>query len=98
MRVCRIGLQRLARQPQRKCSAHSAIPFRSGPGGMYVYVGLGGVPHNMVLDTGAGISQVTVPIARDLVARGEAVVLPGFLQRGKLTGPYRRTKPSASAP
>jgi predicted aspartyl protease len=53
---------------------------------MYVYVGLGGVPHNMVLDTGAGISQVTVPIARVLVARRQAVVLPGFLQMGQADG------------
>ena len=58
-------------------SAHTVIPFRSGPAGMYVYVGLGGVPHNMLLDTGASISSVTTPIAQKLIARGQAVVLPG---------------------
>jgi hypothetical protein len=79
-------------------SAHSAIPFRSGPGGMYVYVGLGGVPHNMVLDTGAGISQVTVPIARVLVARRQAVVLPGFLQMGQADGSVSPHQTIGSAP
>jgi hypothetical protein len=30
-----------------------AIPVRSINGSMYVYANLGGVPHNMILDTGA---------------------------------------------
>jgi predicted aspartyl protease len=53
---------------------------------MHIYVGLGGVPYNMLLDTGAAISSVTVPIARTLIARRQAVVLPGFLQVGQADG------------
>jgi predicted aspartyl protease len=67
-------------------SVHSAIPFRSAANGMYVYVGLGGVPHNMLVDTGASISTVTLPIARVLIARRQAVVLPGFMQIGMADG------------
>jgi clan AA aspartic protease (TIGR02281 family) len=58
--------------------SRDAIPFRNVNGGMYVYANLGGVPHNMLLDTGASGSQVTLPIARVLVARGQAYVADGF--------------------
>jgi gag-polyprotein putative aspartyl protease len=51
-----------------------AIPFRNINGGMFVYANLGGVPHNMQLDTGASSSTVTVPIARVLIARRQAYV------------------------
>jgi predicted aspartyl protease len=55
-----------------------AIPFRNVNGTMYVYASLGGVPHNMILDTGASMSSVTVPIAKVLLARHQAHVVPGF--------------------
>jgi predicted aspartyl protease len=55
-----------------------SIPFRSINGGMFIYANLGGVPHNMQLDTGASSSTVTVPIAEALVARGRATVVPGW--------------------
>jgi predicted aspartyl protease len=58
--------------------SRDAIPFRNVNGGMYVYASLGGIPHNMLLDTGASSSTVTVPIARTLVARKQAYVLQGF--------------------
>jgi predicted aspartyl protease len=63
-----------------------AIPFRSVNGGLFVYANLGGVPHNMQLDTGAGSSTVTLPIARVLVARRQATVMPGFLPFGMADG------------
>jgi predicted aspartyl protease len=56
----------------------SSIPFRSINGGMFIYANLGGVPHNMQLDTGASSSTVTLPIAQALVARGRATVVPGW--------------------
>jgi hypothetical protein len=56
--------------------SRDAIPFRNVNGAMYVYASLGGVPHNMLLDTGANISTVTVPIANVLIARKQAYVLP----------------------
>jgi predicted aspartyl protease len=59
-------------------SARDAIPFRSVNGSMYVYANLGGIPHNMILDTGATVSCATVPIARTLIARGRADVVPGW--------------------
>jgi clan AA aspartic protease (TIGR02281 family) len=60
-------------------SARDAIPFRSVDGGMFVYASLGGVPHNMLVDTGASGSQVSLPIARTLVARRQAYVESGFM-------------------
>ena len=45
---------------------------------MYVYASLGGVPHNMILDTGASVSSITVPIANALLRRKQADVVPGF--------------------
>lgn len=59
-------------------SAHDAIPFRNVGGSMYVYASLGGVAHNMILDTGATGSQITVPIANALLARRQATVVPGI--------------------
>jgi predicted aspartyl protease len=56
-----------------------AIPVRSINGSMYVYANLGGVPHNMILDTGASMSSITVPIANALIARKRAHVLPGII-------------------
>ena len=50
-------------------SARDAIPFRNANGGMFVYANLGGVAHNMQLDTGASWSTVTLPVAEVLVAR-----------------------------
>jgi predicted aspartyl protease len=55
-----------------------AIPFRNVNGTMYVYASLGGVPHNMILDTGASVSSITVPIANALLRRKQADVVPGF--------------------
>jgi predicted aspartyl protease len=60
-------------------AARDAIPFRNVNGAMFVYANLGGVPHNMLLDTGASSSTVTVPIARTLIARKQAYVMPGFM-------------------
>lgn len=60
--------------------ARDAIPFRNVNGGMFVYASLGGVPHNMQLDTGASSSTVTLPVARVLVARRQAYVMPGFME------------------
>jgi predicted aspartyl protease len=59
--------------------SRDAIPFRSVNGGMYVYANLGGIPHNMLLDTGASMSSVTVPIANALLARKRATIVPGIL-------------------
>ena len=59
-------------------NSYNAIPFRSVNGGMFIYANLGGVPHNMQLDTGASSSTVTLPIAQALVARGRATVVPGW--------------------
>jgi predicted aspartyl protease len=59
-------------------SARDAIPFRNVNGAMYVYANLGGVPHNMLLDTGASGSQITVPIANALLARKQATIVPGI--------------------
>jgi predicted aspartyl protease len=55
-----------------------AIPIRTINGTMYFYASLGGVPHNMVLDTGAAMSMVTVPIANALLARRRASIVPGI--------------------
>jgi predicted aspartyl protease len=52
-----------------------AIPFRALPDGIHVYASLGGVPHDMVIDTGAGMSSVTAPIANALIGRRQAVVV-----------------------
>jgi predicted aspartyl protease len=74
-------------------AARDAIPFRSVNGGMYVYASLGGVPHNMLLDTGATGSQITVPIANALLARKQAYIVPGIffatIANGSAT-PYQR--------
>ena len=63
-----------------------AIPFRNVNGGLFVYANLGGVPHNMQLDTGAGSSTVTLPVAEVLVARRQATVMPGFFRYGMADG------------
>lgn len=55
-----------------------AIPFRTVNGGMHVYANLGGVPHNMLLDTGANMSCITIPIANALLARKQATIVPGI--------------------
>ena len=51
---------------------------------MFVYASLGGVPHNMLLDTGATGSQITVPIANALLARKQAYIVPGIFLRPSL--------------
>ena len=53
-------------------AARDAIPLRNVNGAMYVYANLGGIPHNMLVDTGASMSQVTVPIANVLISRKQA--------------------------
>jgi clan AA aspartic protease (TIGR02281 family) len=64
------------RSPVTVESSHShAIPFRALPDGMHVYASLGGVPHDMIVDTGAGMSAVTAPIANALIGRRQAVVV-----------------------
>jgi hypothetical protein len=63
---------------QVEASVRDAIPFRNVNGAMYVYAYLGGVPHNMILDTGASSSQITVPIANALLARRRAHIVPGI--------------------
>ena len=79
-------------------SALTVIPFRSGPAGMYVYVGLGGVPHNMLsLDTRSiNPPSVTTPIAQKLIARGQAVVLPGSVSITMADGSTSDTPQSES--
>jgi predicted aspartyl protease len=74
--------------PQIEAAAEvrDAIPFRNVNGGLFVYASLGGVAHNMQLDTGAGWSTVTLPVARVLVARRQATVMPGFLPFGMADG------------
>lgn len=64
--------------PTVSAPSRDAIPFRNVNGGMYVHASLGGVPHNMLLDTGASGSTVTVPIANALIARKQAYVVPGI--------------------
>ena len=58
--------------------------MRRDDGGMFVYASLGGVPHNMLLDTGATGSQITVPIANALLARKQAYIVPGIFLRPSL--------------
>jgi predicted aspartyl protease len=54
-------------------AVRDAIPFRNNTnGGMNIYANLGGIPHNMLVDTGAAMSQVTVPIAKVLISRKQA--------------------------
>ena len=67
-------------------SVRDAIPYRLVNGAMYVYANLGGVPHNMVLDTGAYGSQITVPIANALLRRNQAYVVPGIFYNGVANG------------
>jgi predicted aspartyl protease len=66
--------------------SRDAIPFRSVNGAMYVYASLGGVPHNMILDTGASSSLVTVPIANALLRRRQADIVPGIFMTGIANG------------
>jgi clan AA aspartic protease (TIGR02281 family) len=66
--------------PTVSSASRDAIPFRHASSGMFVYASLGGVPHNMLLDTGATSSTVTLPVARTLVARKQAYVMPGFME------------------
>ena len=73
-------------QVEAAAEVRDAIPFRNVNGGLFVYANLGGVPHNMQLDTGAGSSTVTLPVARVLVARRQATVMPGFLPFGMADG------------
>jgi predicted aspartyl protease len=72
--------------PTFATGGRDAIPFRGVNGGMFIYASLGGVPHNMQLDTGAAGSTVTVPIARTLIARRQAYVMPGFVSVGMADG------------
>ena len=58
--------------------SRDAIPLRNVNGSMFVYASLGGVPHNMILDTGASRSNVTVPIANALISRKQAHIVPGI--------------------
>jgi predicted aspartyl protease len=66
--------------------SRDAIPYRLVNGAMYVYANLGGVPHNMILDTGAYGSQITVPIANALLRRNQAYVVPGIFYNGVANG------------
>ena len=58
--------------------SRDAIPLRSVNGSMFVYANLGGVPQ-VILDTGASMSSITVPIADALLARKRAHIAPGII-------------------
>lgn len=73
-------------QVEAAAEVRDAIPYRLVNGAMYVYANLGGVPHNMVLDTGAYGSQITVPIANALLRRNQAYVVPGIFYNGVANG------------
>jgi clan AA aspartic protease (TIGR02281 family) len=49
-----------------------AVPFIMVGNAIHVTVTIGGVPNDMLLDTGAAMSSVTTSLADGLIARGEA--------------------------
>ena len=71
-----------------------AIPVRSINGAMYVYANLGGIPHNMILDTGASMTCITVPIANALLARRKAHIVPGIFHSTIADGSVSSANPT----